>query len=308
MRKIDIELWARDIINRVTSGQKVEDDRVELKSVYIEPGKMARVIAGHCNSAGAEPVLLLLGVDDKRGIVPGVNIPEFSSWYKTIESQFNEIAPEIEFVHVPCDGRTVVALLIESEMAPYVIKNPKGGSPEFEVPWRVGTNIRTAKRSQLLRILGERAKLPTIEITFVRFTLVPVADKFNTEGVVFIEFFLSQPQSQETVFARHLTEVEVSVADFVGLTTNVKSIYFGNYGDQVAGRKMISITGSEYFTMELKVSSIEKPSSFRVARSKAFVAIALRPSTSDVYIRLAKELNPPMAENVPGQCIWEFRI
>jgi hypothetical protein len=58
----------------------------------------------------------------------------------------------------------LVALLFETDRAPYVVKNPKGGQVELEVPWRELTKTRTARRSDLIRLLEPLILLPSIEI------------------------------------------------------------------------------------------------------------------------------------------------
>ena len=72
-------------------------------------------------------------------------------------------------LNIPVDNKTVVALLFETDRAPFVIKNqaygsPGGGSVELEVPWRENTAIRSARRSDLIRLLAPLELLPEIEI------------------------------------------------------------------------------------------------------------------------------------------------
>lgn len=57
-------------------------------------------------------------------------------------------------MNVRIDAKIVVALNMETERgAPYVIKNPSGGYPQFSVPWREARGTRAASRADLLRIL-----------------------------------------------------------------------------------------------------------------------------------------------------------
>jgi len=167
MRPVQIESWALDIINRVEAGQPNEDARVELKADGIDPQKAARQIAGHANSARGDPVLWLIGVDQDRGVT-GVNHKELASWHAEVASKFDRVAPIMVDINVPYKDKTVVALLFETDRAPFVISNPaygvkRGVSIAFEVPWREGTRTRTANRSDLIRLLVPILNLPEVE-------------------------------------------------------------------------------------------------------------------------------------------------
>jgi hypothetical protein len=64
---------------------------------------------------------------------------------------------------------TCYALAFDSEEVPFLIKNPSKGTQsteviEFEVPWREGTMVRSARRGELLSILYRRGPLPDFEL------------------------------------------------------------------------------------------------------------------------------------------------
>ena len=166
MRPVHIESWALSVIDRVEGGQPNEDTRVELKANWIDPHKAARRIAGHANAARGDSILWLVGVDEKRGVV-GVAYDELANWHSKVVSQFDGIAPTMIDINVPYGNQTVVALLFETDRAPFVVKNPdfgnKGVSISHEVPWREGTKIRTANRSDLIRLLVPALSLPEVE-------------------------------------------------------------------------------------------------------------------------------------------------
>lgn len=72
-------------------------------------------------------------------------------------------------LNVPVDGKTIVALLFETDRAPFVVKNPsygieRGESISLETPWRHGTSVRSAKRSDLIKLLVPFRKRPTFEV------------------------------------------------------------------------------------------------------------------------------------------------
>jgi hypothetical protein len=168
MKSLQIENWALSVIERVESGKPNEDFRVELKSQWIDPQKAARQIAGHANAARGEHILWLIGVDQANGVI-GANHMELADWYAKVKAQFDGLAPQLVDLNVPVKRITVVALLFETDRAPFVIKNPAygssgGGSVSLEVPWRENTSTRSATRSDLIKLLSPLQKLPSFEI------------------------------------------------------------------------------------------------------------------------------------------------
>ena len=153
MKPHEIENWVLSIIDSVKSGKPVEDSRVELKSEWITPEKAARQIAGHANAARGSQILWIIGVDEKKGEVVGVSSDEeFSSWCKSVESRFENIYPSYIHLNITTvEDKVVVAMLFDTDRAPYVVKNPAFGkskdSVELEVAWREGTSTRSANRS-----------------------------------------------------------------------------------------------------------------------------------------------------------------
>ncbi|MDA0268976.1 MAG: hypothetical protein O2890_11825 [Cyanobacteria bacterium] len=164
MNSVQIESWALRVIDCVKNGQPNEDFLVELKREWPNEDKAARRIAGHANAALGDNVLWLIGVDEKNGVV-GVNATDIATWYPKVQSCFDEsLAPRMSPLNIPVDGVTVVALLFETNRAPFVVKNPNGGTIHREVPWRENTSIRSAHRSDLIRVLAPIQFLPEIEI------------------------------------------------------------------------------------------------------------------------------------------------
>jgi hypothetical protein len=166
MKSFQIESWALRVIDAVRANRPNEDFLVELKREWIEVKEAARRIAGHANSARGENILWLIGVDEKgTEKIIGAEPQELSDWYARVESCFDEIAPRMIPLNIPIDGKIIVALLFETERAPFVVKSPDGvGKIQREVPWRENTAIRSARRSDLIRILSPLEKLPDMEI------------------------------------------------------------------------------------------------------------------------------------------------
>lgn len=163
----ELEVWVHQIADLVKAGKNIEDSRVELKAAWpTEHQKIARRIAGHANAAGGEPILWIIGLDEKSKSVTGASGADLENWWPQVKSYFpNQFAPELlKDLAVPVDNTSVVALLMATDRAPYLVKNPAGGAIDAEVPWREGTSVRTARREDLLRILVPVSRLPVIEV------------------------------------------------------------------------------------------------------------------------------------------------
>ncbi len=168
MRPSEIENWTLKIIDQLKAGERIEESRVEVKTTWIDPQDAARIIAGQANAARGEPIFWIIGVDEKNPNPVGVKKEELAVWWEQVKSNFEGIHPSMTDINVPVDGATVVSLFFETDRAPYVVKNPDfnkvKGKIKFEVPWREGTSTRTARRSDLLRLLVPITHKPKIEI------------------------------------------------------------------------------------------------------------------------------------------------
>ncbi|HEY5909581.1 MAG TPA: hypothetical protein VJA21_03145 [Verrucomicrobiae bacterium] len=168
MRPIEIESWALRILERVEKRLPVEDSRVELKADWLEPVKAARRIAAHANAARGEPILWVIGADEKARTVPGANPQDLANWFPQVKACFESEVPLLQDLNVAFNSstgaKTVAVLCFDTSRFPYVIKNPKGGEIAFEVPWRVATGVRTATRSDLLLMLSPLIRAPQFEL------------------------------------------------------------------------------------------------------------------------------------------------
>jgi hypothetical protein len=164
MRPIEIESWARNVLERVENHLPVEDLRVELKTGWVDPVKAARRIAGHANAARGERILWLIGADEKQGSVTGANYQDLASWFAQVKACFESEVPALQDLNITYGTKTVVALCFDTSRFPFLVKNPKGGEVHFEVPWRDGTAVRTATRSDLILMVGPLVRRPKFEI------------------------------------------------------------------------------------------------------------------------------------------------
>ncbi len=210
MRPVEIESWVLAVIQQVEDGQPNEDARVEMKAEWIDSFKASRQIAGHANAARGDPILWLIGVDQETGVV-GVDHKELATWLPKISSRFDGVAPDISDINVPYRNKTVVALLVSTERAPFVIKNPDFGSKSgvsiaFEVPWRDGTTTRTATRSDLIQILVPKLALPEIELLDTELSLSK-HDKYR--WYLKMELYITPKIGSFVVIPFHRCEVEL---------------------------------------------------------------------------------------------------
>jgi hypothetical protein len=168
VRNSEIERWTLEIIRRVENLQPVEDSRVELKRQWpTDHSRAARRLAGHANAARGEHVLWVIGIDEQAGVV-GADYQEASDWLSRLMSNFNQLSPRVYHLNVPTNsGQTVVALVFETTRAPFIVRNPHFGSRSddpisLEVPWRQGTEIRSATRADLLLLLSDASSLSAL--------------------------------------------------------------------------------------------------------------------------------------------------
>lgn len=68
MERQKLEHKVLQIADKVQNGQGVESSQVEIKAVWPEPSQFSRQLAAMCNAARGEPALLIIGLDEKKGV------------------------------------------------------------------------------------------------------------------------------------------------------------------------------------------------------------------------------------------------
>jgi len=223
-----------------------------LKATWLDPVRAARRLAAHANASRGALLLWLIGVDEIQGIV-GVDRGELSNWRTMVNSEFDELPPDMTALNIPTPAGTVVALLFETDRAPYVVKNPQGGTVQFEVPWRDGNATRSAHRSEVLRLLVPLQAVPALELTSVRLDIGDATLLLGTgEGIAWVldAMVYVVPKSRErVVFPLHrcgvTTKFEDSnqILEASNLGLDVRSeplIGFGNRAEP-----LITVQGSQ---------------------------------------------------------------
>lgn len=317
MNSIQIESWALRIIDCVKKSQPNEDFLVELKREWIDSEKAARRIAGHANSARGENVLWLIGVDEVEGVI-GASDNDLASWYPAVESYFNEIAPRMISLNIPIDGTTVVALLFETDRAPYVIKNSaygkkEGGSTELEVPWREGTRLRTARRSDLIRLIAPLELLPEIEIIDVSLTAMiggkspstgnPCPDELSLTA----ELYIVPKSRNRVVIPFHRCQVEfeilgIPILKAYWIELNPAMSNHRGFGKGKPGSLTIQSTSHEIIIddpgkISLEASSARPSSTEDLTNRDIRISIHLLPTGADRPLVLVKTLTYPEAKS-----------
>jgi hypothetical protein len=163
VKRFEVEAWAHQVIRQLLEGVPVEDQHIEAKSDWpTDFAKAARRVAGHANSAGFEPVMWLIGVDEKARTIRGASAVDAATWYSKLRAEFVDgWAPPMRPYNIPHEQGTVTVLVFETEGAPFVVKAPQG---RHEIPWRDSTAVRSARRSELFALLTEPVRLPEFEI------------------------------------------------------------------------------------------------------------------------------------------------
>jgi hypothetical protein len=169
--RLQLEAWASEIVQSVGRKQLQEDDRIEFKSEWpSDHYKIARQIAGMANAAGGHEVVLLIGVNpEKPQPFIGTGGTDPSEWLPGVLKQFSEGHCPDHVVFQPRFGEYhCVAIVFDSSNAPFLIKNSSYGTSghviNAELPWRSGTNTRTARRSEILSLMHRNAGRPHLEI------------------------------------------------------------------------------------------------------------------------------------------------
>jgi hypothetical protein len=189
------------ILEAAKNGKPAEDTFVELKSALPKDEKAARGIAGSANAAGGEPVIWLVGIDEKTRQVVGASKEELSAWYPRLKRYFDGPAPTLSLVeNIPVDNNVVVAMVFGTDEGPYVVNL---GPDTRDTPWREGNRTRSAYRQELLRTLAGPSLLPTVDLTSAAFR----SERDDTGQVhrfIFYAHLYVKPRTDRTlVFPRH---------------------------------------------------------------------------------------------------------
>lgn len=157
MTALQLEALAMQTAERVKAGHRVEDSFIEAKREWPRDyPKIARRLAAHANEMRGQPAVWIIGVDEDASAVLGAEKEEQGDWHAQVSKHFDQVAPALSLSRVAFHGDVpVVALLFDTTAAPYVVKKEHGTRGfEHDVPMRDGTRTRSARRSEIVRLLA----------------------------------------------------------------------------------------------------------------------------------------------------------
>lgn len=294
MQNHELESWILSVADRVKKSQPIEDVRVEAKAEWPDDlPRAARQIAALANANSSESILWIVGLDDDNHKVTGADAKEFTDWIAGIRKQFDDsFAPEVRNLNVPLDGATLVGLYFETDRAPYVVKNPKFGQPgvkvELEVPWRDGTRTRSAKRSDLIRILSPRAKLPVIHVLH---STIEYRVRANPPDWFAITSLFVIPQDSPVTIARHLMNCTLHQKSASSETLSAFRLYGMQTPIEEGTNEKVSFahlkTPSRIVLKHIAVEKVEPPSDTEVAM-KLTIGTAETDQSTELNLRYGR--------------------
>jgi hypothetical protein len=221
MRASELEAWALAIADAAVRGNPIEYDRVELKAAWPEsPAAAARRLAAHANTAGGDSILWLIGVDEKARQIRGAEPNDLASWWPIVRAQFRGSTPElVRHIVTFHSEQPMIALLFETDRAPYVVLNPASGKPEagpveLEVPWREGTRTRSARHEDLIRILDPLQRAPSIELLSGRLSASGRDPEDGATGwAAEMRLYVVPATEDRLVIPKHTLRLEVIITD-----------------------------------------------------------------------------------------------
>ena len=215
--KTQIETWALEVIEARTADNqpRPEDSLVEFKRDWpTDAAKAARQIAAICNSARGDDVLWIIGFDETNGVV-GCSSGDFQAWWPSVVAAFESEYPNLVEVVVNVESNVLVAMMFETDRAPYLVKNPQFGTAgvtiRYETPYRSNASTNSATRSQLISILGPQMRKPEFEFLFLHGELKDYPSIENPFSLC-IHTYIT-PTTSRLVIPAHRSSVKLLSAD-----------------------------------------------------------------------------------------------
>lgn len=205
--------WAQEIIEKVAKKSLVEDDLIEFKREWIKPHKAARRIAAHANAARGQDILWLVGVDPDAAD-PFFELRESKpdEWFAQIKGFFADgHFPGFRYFHVGWGDKVLYAIVFDTSEFPFLIslkrynqaEQKAEGVAENELPWREGTSVRSAKRTEILSLLHKLPPLPTFEVLLAKCSFSELKIGVKPSCRLELKFYAMPPTGQQPVVPRH---------------------------------------------------------------------------------------------------------
>lgn len=162
----EFERSVRDAVERVLAGGRLEDARFEAKSEASNLDRLAVRLAGHANASGGRPIIWIFGLDEGGKKIRPIHNIELADLGPQLAKRFDEKeAPRFLRDHWFEFGEhgSVFAVEFDTSNPPYVVRATPGGSDwSVGVPWRTGTRVGGARRSDLQRMLLRAVEVPSV--------------------------------------------------------------------------------------------------------------------------------------------------
>ncbi|MFE7723915.1 hypothetical protein ACFU44_33370 [Nocardia rhizosphaerihabitans] len=242
MHKVQLEARVNEIVAHVVSGGKVEDDHIELKRTWPEDDKAGQ-LAGAANKAGGQPILWIIGLCEGSHQVVDLKHTDPANWWQQMQGAFAfDVAPSLTHHGFMTQHGYVVALLFETDRAPYLVKLPKvpkdPNNPASgyrwasnAVPWREGTSVRSATRAELLSILAPLAALPKLDLVDSQAALYEPAEiSVGTQlSLLVVEgtMLIDAPPSKHVLYPTHRHNLTVTASDGTEFEVRGGGVKFG---------------------------------------------------------------------------------
>ncbi len=271
MRRNEIEMAARRAVERLRQHGKLEDDRIEAKRIWIDAPKAARIIAGHANQARGDWIMWLVGVDEKTGDIHPTTPPDLAEWWPTVKSSFASEPPAMMHLHIDDGQKAFTAVVFETHAAPYLTKNPKGGVPETEVPWREGTSTRTATRANLMSLLAgvePTLSFETRSASVRRNAEHPGKVEWSAQLQLYVDFagpgstYLPFHRASITLFSELGEEIDLSPVRFHAANQPLGSVRQGGHEIEVSGPGVLQVSASRI--IEPRPETLSRPDAIRL--------------------------------------------
>jgi hypothetical protein len=156
-------------------------------------------------------VLWIIGLTEAGEIRP-LSGYDTATWLAQIRAEFEGLAPSLlADLHVPVGpAEEVIALLFDAQRVPYVTKAQPHSV--YEVPWREGTAIRSARRHELLSVLATVSQAPELEVLRAAMSWPePSGSPASTFSRLTVSLYVTPPNSERVTIPFHKCDANLTV-------------------------------------------------------------------------------------------------
>lgn len=296
--EVALELQCHSILRRIAIGETVEDDLLELKSDFPLPADAARRVAAQANSARGRAFLWLVGVHERKGVVP-VSRTDAATWFAEVSSHFDGSPPSLAQRVVDTSSGSVHVLHFTPTTPPFVVKfaTQEGRKGQTrEVPWREGTSTRSATRLELLELLSKPRAAPSVRLLGATLYGNSTTER-NAQLSVRLYAESAQAEGAKVVFPKRDVHL-VIVADGARLTPQFTRLQAGKGSGSADGVVLIAEAGTFTVYADLTIPFE------RLRRMPSVVmSLRLREKRSDANVQFDEELIAARDSNHPCRFI-----